>query len=117
MEKKPYRPQRAPTGRPTGRRSLPEGVPRRASDRIRVYEQWAQSTCIRVGRPLCRVVVTPKDASEVLLTITGEIGHLITRDLDKITPEKELVLAVEAVLEELPSRVMFPGPAPFTPKA
>ena len=103
------------TGRPSGRRKRPEGIPRRASDRISTYEQWAYNTCVRVGRPACSVKVEPKDSSEVLLTITGELGHIITRDLDKLTPENELNLAVESVLEELPSRVLFPGPRPFVP--
>jgi hypothetical protein len=51
--------------------------------------------------------------AEVVLTITGETGREVWRDLDKLTQELELREAVVSMLQELPDRILFPGPSPF----
>lgn len=99
---------------PTGRRKRPNELPRRAGERAALYEQWALKTCELAGRPHCKVKILPKDTTEVLLSVTSELGQEMLRDLDKLTTEEVLRQAVTGLLEELPSRIRFPGPQPFT---
>jgi len=115
MKKQSIRRDRAPTGRPPGRRKRPDGLPSRSRDRYPVYEAWARDACILAGRPGCLVKVIPKDSSEVLLVIVSEIGRQVERDLDKLTTERDLRDAVKSVLLDLPSKIEFPGPRPFIP--